>query len=181
MHIYISRKFALVPVFLIALFAVTFAPAHINVAHAQDDAPVACDSTLATLLLVAEHDYDYLSSMMDTEMGAPNIDLGQYTPLVNDISMMMMDMMDNMSEDDMMAMDEMNAMMEPMMGMSSVDMLAAYQEAMGMEMMDDNMTVLEPGNVAGENELCATVRADVENFILAHIIASTESMMMEEN
>ncbi len=180
MHVYISRKFALVPVFLIALFAVTFAPAHINVAHAQDDAPVACDSTLATLLLVAEHDYDYLSSMMDSEMGAPNVDLGQFTPLVNDIMAMMMEMMDEMSEEDMMAMEAMNAMMEPMMGMSSVDMLAAYEAAMGMEMMD-NMTVLEPGNVAGENELCATVRADVENFILAHIIASTESMMMEEN
>ena len=47
----------------------------------MDGKPVVCDSTLALLLLVAEHDYGYLSDMP----ALPNIDLGQYAPLIHQI------------------------------------------------------------------------------------------------
>src|SRR5215207_4410937 len=155
---------------IVAIFAFGFLPA---VSQAQDDAPVACDSTLVTLLLVAEHDYDYLSHMMDGEMGMPNVDLGQFSGLINDIIAMMQSM--EMSEEDMAAMEAMQPMLDEMMAMSTDEILHNYDMAMGMEEMGD-MTVLAPGNVEGENELCTTLRADVEKFLVAHIVTEVESM-----
>jgi hypothetical protein len=134
--------------------------------YAQDDMSVACDSTLVTLLLVAERDYGYLSSKMD--MGEmTNIDLGQYDSLFSSIMSAMM--MDEMTSD-----DAMNARVEEMRMMGSAEMLADYAEMTGMA--NESMTVLEPGVVSGENELCTTLRADVEQFILAHILADMEMM-----
>ncbi|MCA9905026.1 MAG: hypothetical protein KC547_14320, partial [Anaerolineae bacterium] len=54
---------------LVAVATVTFAPAHALVAQAQDSMATACDSTLVTLLMVAEHDYDYLTNMMAMSEG----------------------------------------------------------------------------------------------------------------
>lgn len=153
----------------------------LNGIAAQDDmAKITCDSTLATLLLVAEHDYDYLSHMMTDEMmmdsPATHVDLGALTPVVDNIIMMMMSMdedmsMGDMSEEEMMAHDEMLA---SMMAMSPADQVAAYMSSMNMETMD--MMPLPPGNVAGEDPQCAAVRADVEAFLVAHIL--TEMSMM---
>jgi hypothetical protein len=139
--------------------------------YAQDDMSVACDSTLVTLLLVAERDYGYLSSKMDLgEM--TNIDLGQYDSLFSSIMSAMMT--DEMSEEEMTSDDAMNARVEEMRMMGSAEMLADYAEMTGMA--NESMTVLEPGVVSGENELCTTLRADVEQFILAHILADMEMM-----
>jgi hypothetical protein len=82
-----------------------------------------------------------------------------------------------MSEEDMMAMQAMQPMLDEMMAMTTDEMLHSYDMAMGMEAMDDSMmTSLTPGNVAGENELCATLRADVEKFLVAHILTEMQSM-----
>lgn len=155
---------------IVAVLAFGFLPA---ASYAQDDMAVACDSTLVTLLLVAEHDYDYLSHMMDGEMGMPNVDLGQFSSVINSIIAMMQAM--EMSEEDMAMMEEMQPMLDEMMMMSRDEMLHQYDMGMGMEAMDA-MTVLPPGDVAGENELCTTLRADVEKFLVAHILTEMQSM-----
>ena len=156
-------------VLVLSIFAVR--PA---VVRAQDASPVVCDSTLVTLLLVAEHDYDYLSNMMDNG-GIPNVDLGQFDHLIHDTIAMMQSM--EMSAEEMATMEAMQAQLDEMMAMSTTDMLHSYDMSMAMGTEEPMaMTSLEPGNVAGENDLCTTVRADVEKFIVAHIIADTESM-----
>ena len=49
------------------------------------------------------------------------------------------------------------------------------------EMGDDMMmTTLTPGNVAGEDEVCTTLRADVEKFLVAQIVTSTVMMAMDD-
>ncbi len=145
-------------------------------ASAQDaamteGAPVACDSTLVVLLLVAEHNYDYLTNMQTL----PNVDLGQYAHVINDSISNMRSMA--MSADQMATVEAMQSTLDSMMAMSANDMLAAYDKAMGGDMMsgDAMMTTLQPGNVAGENELCASVRTDVEKFLTAHVLADMES------
>lgn len=168
--------FAVLLVLVVVLSGIALVP----VLSAQDDAPVVCDSTLVTLLLVAEHDYDYLSAKMDMGEEVPNIDLGQYGPVMDAIVAMMMAMMD---EEDDMGMDEMDMaahdqMLADMMAMDSVAAVAAYMGSMGMEMGAD-MTTLAPGAVAGEDPLCTQVRADVEQFILAHILTEMSMMSME--
>lgn len=162
-------------VVLVVALAVGFA---VVPAAAQDDMKHVCDSTLVTLLLVAEHDYDYLSAKMDMGEEVPAIDYGQYGPVIDSIVAMMMAMMEeegsmegDMTEEEMMAHDEMLA---NMMAMDTAEMVAAYMSSMNMDMGE--MTTLTPGNVAGEDPVCAEVRADVERFILAHIL--TEMAMM---
>lgn len=169
----------LLVIFLVSSIAPTFA---------QDEMMeegVVCDSTLATLILVAEFKYDYLSMMMmDEEMMAmmPHLDFGQYQPLIDGIMAMMMEMMEEdpmmgMSEEEMMAHEE---MLNAYMGMSSTDMIHEYMMAMGEEeMMAENMTVLTSGNVADEDPACAEARAHVESFLLAHVLTELDMMMME--
>jgi len=162
----------------------------ITATNAQDatmEAPmmeaVTCDSTVAVLLLVAEHDYDYLSGMMmDEEAMAmmPHINLGQYQPLVDEIMAMMTAMMEeepmmDMTEEEMVAHDE---MLKNMMSMSTKDMISTYMTSMNMDMSGDMME-LTPGNVDGEPAECAAVRADVEKFLVAHIITEMSMMPME--
>ncbi len=177
----LSKKQVFVLCSIVALIA-TLATSAI---FAQESEKVACDSTLAVLLLAAEHDFDYLSAkMMSEEMmnhPALSIDKGQYTPLVDAVMDMMMAMME---EDPMMGMtEEQMAMMEEslagMMEMDPAAMVKAYAESMGMAMDDSMMTVLAPGNIPGENATCAEVRADVEAFIVAHIIAEMQMMMAQ--
>ncbi len=161
---------------VLALFVVLIAGfAVAPIAGAQDEMGVVCDSTLITLLLVAEHDYDYISGMMGTDMEMPALDLGQYGPVVDSIVAMMMEMQEEAGEP--MDMEAHDQMLADMMAMDTAGMVAAYLGSMDME-MGDMMTTLTPGNVAGEDLVCATVRADVEKFILAHIL--TEMSMMEE-
>lgn len=181
----LSKKQVLLLCSLVALIAVLATSA----IFAQDEMmeeKIACDSTLAVLLLAAEHDFDYLSGkMMSEEMmdhPALKIDTGQYAPLVEEVMNMMMAMMEEdpmmgMTEEEMMAHDEMLA---SMMAMNPADAVKAYMESMGMAMDDSMMTALAPGNIPGENATCAEVRADVEAFIVAHVITEMSMMMMAE-
>lgn len=164
---------------VLLLVAAVLAFGLLPVASAQDDMTVVCDSTLVTLLLVAEHDYGYLSHMMGDEMAAPNIDYGQFSHLINDIVAQMQAM--GMSDEAMATAESMQMTLDSMMGMSTDEILHSYDMAkMEDDMSGDMMTVLTPGNVAGENELCTTLRADVEKFIVAHIVAEMQSMSMDD-
>lgn len=155
-------------------------------AVAQDEmAKITCDSTLVTLLLVAEHDYDYLSAkMMDEEMmdhPALRIDKGALTPLVEEIMAMMIAMMEEdpnmgMTPEQMAAHD---AMLAEMMMKTPAEMVASYMMSMNMEMAEE-MTELQPGNVAGEDPVCTEVRADVEKFIIAHLVTEMALKGMED-
>jgi hypothetical protein len=166
---------------LTAALVLVFAPAHTQ-AQEMTDMGVACDSTLATLLLVAERDYGYLSSMMMSEDAAmmPHLDFGQYTPLIESTIGMNAMMAEEMSEEDMMMMEEANTMMMEMMAMSDTDLINSYLTDMGMDAVDPAMvTTLAPGNVDGQDATCATVRASVQQFLLTHLIYDMNMAMME--
>jgi hypothetical protein len=115
---------------------------------------------------------------MMTEM--PNFELGQYTYIIQDAIALGMAMGEaEMSEEDMTAMEEMNTVLEGLMAMDAAGILAGYYTAMGHEMME-GMAVLPPGNVAGEPAECAAARAGVEQFLVAHLVAEAQMMMMME-
>lgn len=150
---------------------------------AQDDAPVVCDSTLVTLLLIAEYNYGYVSSLMSDEAAMKmmsTIELGQFSPFVTGM-MMMEDTA--MSEDEMMMMDAMNTEVDKLLALDSAGIIAAYTMMTGMEdgAMSEEMVTLEPGNVAGENATCTALRADVEKFILAQVVAEASMMMSADS
>ena len=123
-------------------------------AAAQDDMMegTVCDSTLITLLFIAEYEYGY-APMLDVS----TFEKGQYAPLFT--SMMDM-MMEEDMEEDMMEEEEM------------------MEEDMGEDMMED-MAMLAPGNIEGEPAECSDLRASVESFLYDHF-ASELGMMMEE-
>ncbi|HEX2621382.1 MAG TPA: hypothetical protein VHL11_14585 [Phototrophicaceae bacterium] len=165
----------------IALATFAFVP-HSTPVAAQDDAPVACDSTLATLVLVAENDYGYLSSMManaDTMAMMPKFEYGQFAPLFTSAMMMDDSSADTtMTDDEMKSMEAMQTEVDKMMGMDTMGMLADYATMTGMT-AEGEMVTLKPGDVAGENAACTALRADVEKFLLAHILAEANVAMMD--
>jgi hypothetical protein len=125
-------------------------------ASAQDDSMegmIHCDSTLISLLFVAEYSYGF-HSMMDVS----TFDKGQYAPLFESM-MSMMD--DEMMDEDMAADDE---MMED--DMAADDM-----------MMEDDMMMLSPGVIEDEAAECTELRAEVEGFLYDHF----SMMMMAED
>lgn len=179
-------RLALLTVIVVATFAAAFTlnrDAAPRPAQAQDDGgAVVCDSTLALLVLLAEVNYGFLSRMdesMMTEM--PNFELGQYTYIFQDALAMMMAMGEaEMSEEEMAATAEMGTILEGLMTMDAAGILAGYDTAMGHEAME-GATVLAPGNVADEPAECTALRAGVEQFIVAHLVAEAQMMMaMEE-
>jgi hypothetical protein len=96
------KRIAVFTLLLVVVFGAVFAFMS-RPAVAQDEMMShSCDSTLITLLLIAEYDYGF-QSMMDTA----NFDKGQYAPL---FEAMMMDM-----EEPMMESTEEAMMEEPMM------------------------------------------------------------------
>ena len=109
-------------------------------ASAQDMGMIVCDSTLITMLYVAEHDFGY-SPMMDVS----TFDKGQYAPLFDAMMMEEGDMMEEMTPE---------AMME------EGDM--AEDEMMG------DMTMLAPGNIEGEPAECTELRASLDSFFYDH-------------
>jgi hypothetical protein len=118
---------------------------------AQDDMMThTCDSTLITLLLIAEYDYGFTSESMDLSTFE-----GQYAPF---FEAMMAMMEDDMMEDDM-ADDE---MME--------------DEMADDEMMDDEMMMLPVGNIEGEDEACTALREELNAFFYD----TFSMMMMED-
>jgi hypothetical protein len=125
-------------------------------ASAQDDmGMIVCDSTLITLLYVAQHDFGY-SPMMDVS----TFEKGQYAPLFD--AMMMM-------EEGEMAEGEMMEEMTPETMMEEGEM--AEDDMMG------DMMMLAPGNVEGEPAECTELRASLESFFYDHFsMMSAEGM-----
>jgi hypothetical protein len=124
------------------LFVVLFVFALALPAAAQEnpmsEGMIVCDSTLITLLYVAEHDFGY-EPMMDVS----TFEKGQYAPLFD--AMMMMEegeMMEEMTPE---------AMMEG-----------------GDETMGEDMMMLTPGVVEGEPVECTDLRASLEGFFYDH-------------
>ena len=107
-----------------------------------------CDSTLIALLYIAEHDYGF-NSMFDLS----TYEKGQYAPLFD--AMMAM-MGDEMMEEEAMMTEE--AMMEE-----------------GDDMME-NMVMLTPGHIEGEDVACSDLRAELDAFLYKALSAE---MMME--
>ena len=166
---FVNKKFASLIV-VVALFALLLvAP----VAQAQEmtETPVVCDSTLVTLLLVAEHDYDYLSDMMTMDSShMPNVDLGQFKPIIDSITSMMM-AMPQMSDSEIQMMATEEAQTMDLMGMSDVDLMKMWVEHTNMTGDVSAMTMLTEGDVAGEDPACSALRKDVQHFLLVHIVS----------
>jgi hypothetical protein len=134
---------------------------------------VSCDSTLATLVLVAEHHYDYLSGNKMGEMGkdALKIDYGQFQPLIDSI-VGEMTKMSNMTEDQKMKMQAHDDKVKELMDMNMQQLMDAGMQSLMMDTVDvSGMMALKPGDVAGEDPTCASVRADVEHFLLVNTLA----------
>ncbi|HEX3053905.1 MAG TPA: hypothetical protein VHP83_24835 [Aggregatilineaceae bacterium] len=125
--------------------------------RAQDDMPkITCDSTLVTLLYIAEYDYGF-HSMSDVSQ----LEKGPYTSLFDSMMMGMEEdeMMEGTPEADMMAEDEM------MEGTPEADMMA-----------EGDMMALAPGVVTGEDQFCTTLRAELESFFYDYF---SQEMMSE--
>lgn len=101
---------------------------------------IVCDSTLITLLYIAEHDFGY-EPMMDVS----HFEKGQYTPLFD--AMMMM---------------EEGGMTQEMTPEAMMEGDIAEGEMMG------EMTMLAPGNIEGEPAECTELRAALDGFFYEH-------------
>ena len=155
------------PLLMIVLVTHGYASRPVSV-HAQDSGmmdrqAIACDSTLVLLLLVAEHDYGYLSEMQTL----PNVDLGQYAPLIQQV--IAMKQTTETSAEEMAAMQGRQRLIDSMMSMSTNDLLA-QDRSMGIDATGGTGIILAEGAILGENEVCTSVRADVEKFLTAHIL-----------
>jgi hypothetical protein len=125
---------------------------------------ITCDSTLVTLLFIAENDYGF-HSMYDVS----TLEKGKYQPLFDQMMAQMdqgnMGSGDNMGEGDM-----------------SGDNMSSGDESMGgSDMSGDNMSgdmmTLSPGVVPGEDQFCTDLRAELESFFYDHFtMMSDESM-----
>ncbi|MBI1259681.1 MAG: hypothetical protein GC204_19615 [Chloroflexi bacterium] len=131
---------------LCAAALLVFAPAFARVTQAQDSMKHVCDSTLITLLFIAESDYGYHG--MDTSV----YDKGQFTSMFEA-------MMAHMDDSMMMTPTE-----EMMMGDDSMMMTPTEEMMMG----DAMMTTLTPGIMANEDPACTALRADLEAFFYKH-------------
>ncbi|MBI1276528.1 MAG: hypothetical protein GC179_00225 [Anaerolineaceae bacterium] len=174
------RLFSIVIVATLAL--AVFVPGSTRITRAQDK-PLVCDSTLVTLLMVAEHNYDYLTNM-EKAGNTPNIEFGDYKPLLTQIMANMMAMQQNMTQEQMDAAAMEEKSMSEMMGMSNKDIIDQYLKGMMMDngsmaeatpdamgSMDAMMTELPTGALANEDPACTALRTDVEHFLLVHTIA----------
>jgi hypothetical protein len=119
--------------------------AHTSRTQAQDNMDtVTCDSTLVTLLYIAEHDYGF-HSMYDVS----KVDKGQYGPLFESMMAMM-----ETPEAGMMETPEAGMMETPEAGMMETPEAG----------MTEGMTMLTPGTVAGEDQLCTDLRTELDGF-----------------
>ncbi len=125
--------------------------------RAQDDmSKVTCDSTLVTLLFIAENDYGF-QSMLDVT----SLEKGEYGPLFDH-------MMAQMDESDMSGGDT----------MGEADTMSESDESMGEGDMSSDMMVLSPGIVPGEDQLCTDLRAELEGFFYDYF---TNEMSTDES
>jgi hypothetical protein len=143
---------------LLGGFAFAAAPARLA-AQTGSGTPVTCDSTLVLLFLVAERNYGYTPSV---GIDISGLDYGQYGTLHSNLMDTAMATEEaatsgsDTSSSDTSGSDTAGAMMTPAVGASG--------------------TMLQPGNVAGENATCTTLRADLEAFLFNRLAASTTGM-----
>jgi hypothetical protein len=147
------RNRLLVVIVCLLVAAAGFVPRH---AAAQSDSAIVCDSTLVTLLYLAEHDYGFKSAI-----DASKFEKAQFKPWFDSMMAMGGTMMEATQP----------AMMESTKdAMNSGAMMETTQPAM-MESTKDAMNggammaSLKPGVVQGENESCTKLRAEIEGFL----------------
>ncbi len=144
-------------VVLTALFVFTLAfGTSLRPSQAQDEMMThVCDSTLIALLYIAEYDYGFTSMEMDLA----SFEKGQYAPLFDAMMMMEEDMSEDMMEEDM-----------------GEDMMEEGE----MEMMED-MVMLTPAVIEGEDPSCTALRAELDAFLYTELTKSMMEMGMEES
>jgi hypothetical protein len=127
------------------LFASAAHPTQAQDSSGDSMAMITCDSTLVTLLFIAENDYGF-HSMLDVA----SLEKGEYQPLF-DAMMAQMDEMggDNMGEGD-----------------TSGDNMG--EGDMSGDNMSGDMMMLSPGVVPGEDQFCTDLRAELESFFYEH-------------
>jgi hypothetical protein len=116
--------------------------------RAQESMTHICDSTLITLLYIAEHDYGFHSMEMDLS----TFEKGQYAPLFD-------------------------AMMEMMEGDAGMEDMEETMTDMSEMPMSDDMVMLTPGHIEGEDEACTALRTELDTFL--YQVLSAEMMAME--
>lgn len=138
---------------LLGGFAFAAAPAHVAAQNTSGSGTaVTCDSTLVLLLMVAEKNYGYTPS---AGIDISGLDYGQYGTLHS--SMM----------GGAMATPEAGAMATQEAGM------AGSTSAMMTPEVGASGTMLQPGNVAGENATCTALRADLEAFLFNQLASGS--------
>jgi hypothetical protein len=140
------KRSALLPVVLLfGLVAGLIFPALATAQAQSNSGQVTCDSTLVTLLYIAENNYGF-HSMYDVS----KLDKGQYTSLFD--AMMAANGSGGMTAE---ATPEANMMQNtPEASMGSTPESG----------MMGSTTMLEPGVVSGEDQLCTNLRAELDTF-----------------
>jgi hypothetical protein len=126
---------------------------------AQDDAPIVCDSSLVTQVLVAELDLGYIPPD-----GIAQLDFGQFTPIQEAIEARMQEQSAEEMAQAEAAMAEMLAMMEAMESME----------------MPPDVTLLQPVAIQDEDEFCNILRTNLDAFLYLHL-ALELNMIAQEN
>jgi len=147
------------------LFASAAHPTQAQDSSGDSMAMITCDSTLVTLLFIAENDYGF-HSMYDVA----SLEKGEYQPLFDA-------MMAQMEQGDMGSGDNMGE------GDMSGDNMSSGDESMGgSDMSGDNMggdmMLLSPGVVPGEDQFCTDLRAELEAYFYDYF---TQSMMADDS
>ncbi len=150
-----NRVLSLALITAILAAGLIVAPLGFRAANAQGGKMVVCDSTLITLLYVAEANYGF-KSMMDVA----TIDKGQFKPLFDAM----------MAKGGTMMEPTKDAMMQP----TKDAMMEPTKDAMMQPTKDAMMMSLKAGVVQGEDGTCTKLRAEVEAFLYE---AVSKSMM----
>jgi hypothetical protein len=143
----------------LVVIVTTLAPVATTPASAQGQTTT-CDSTLITLLYVAEHDYGFKPAM-----DVAQFEKGQYKPFFD--AMMAMGSADTMATKD----ASMAATQDASMMATKDASMAATQDTSMMGTKDNSMAVLKPGVVQGENAACTQLRAEVESYLFGQFAA----------
>jgi hypothetical protein len=140
-------------VLLVLLVIVGIVPFTLQAQDAMMDTHV-CDSTLITLLLLAEGDYGF-ESMYDLS----SYEKGQYAPLFEEMMMAMDDMGDDTMMDDTADMGD-DTMMDDTADMGD----------------DTMMVMLTPGHIEGEDEACTALRDELDAFFYNYWTGMSDEM-----
>ncbi len=157
-HISIHNR-ALVRLLIAGLVIVAGFSVPIYRLAAQDDAPVVCDSSLVTQVLVAELDLGYIPPE-----GIERLDFGQFTPIQEAIEARMQEQSAEEMAQAEAAMAEMLTMMEAMESME----------------VPQNVTFLQPVAFADEDEFCNILRTNLDAFLYLHLALELNMIAQEQ-